>query len=119
MPKMRSVNHPFDVDPSSFFANARVPCPRCGQQNDFGSSERLYFADSSVRCVRCGFLLIEHLLRKMEKLREKIDSDPEWRALLRSGRGAEVLRRLDALVPIEPDGASSPTPGNDCVPKSQ
>jgi len=61
--------------------------------------------------------MIEHWLRKMAKLREKIDSDPEWRALLRAGRQAEVLRRLDTLVPIEPDGASSPVSGNDSSPQ--
>ena len=63
--------------------------------------------------------MIEHGLRKMAKLREKIDSDPEWRALLRAGRQAEVLRRLDALVPLEPDGASSLVSGNDSQPPSQ
>jgi len=97
------------VDPSTFFESTEVQCARCGQRNDFGSSEQLYFADGSHRCIHCGFLLIQHLLRKMGKMWEMVETDPEWRALLRAGRVAEVTRRLDALVPIEPDAAFSPT----------
>jgi hypothetical protein len=98
------------VDPSTFFESTEVQCARCGQRNDFGPSERLYFADGSHRCIHCGFLFIQHLLRKMGKMREMVETDPEWRALLRAGRVAEVTRRLDALVPIEPDAVLSPTP---------
>ena len=100
------------VDPSEFFASAQLRCARCGQQNDFGSRKRLYFANGSQRCTHCGFLFIEHLLRKISKMREMIASDPEWRALLRAGRHAEVQRRLEALVPIETDGAGPPTPNS-------
>jgi hypothetical protein len=106
-----------EVSPATFFASAKLPCPRCGQENDFGSSEQLYFADSSRRCVHCGFPLIAHLLRKIEKMREKLDSDPAWRALLRAGRYKEMRRRLDALVPSEPEGTSSPTSGNGSCPQ--
>ena len=89
------------ADPSTFFESSKVPCARCGKVNDFGSSESLYFADKSKRCVHCGFLFIRHMFRQMAKMTEMIENDPEFAALIHSGRTAEAKRRLDDLVPIE------------------
>jgi hypothetical protein len=89
------------VDPSAFFESSEVPCARCGKVNDFGSSESLYFADGSKRCIHCGFLFVRHILQQMAKMREMIENDPEFAALIRAGRMAEIKRRLDDLVPIE------------------
>ena len=87
------------VDPSTLFEGIKVQCARCGKVNDLGS--RSYFADESTRCVHCGFLFIRHSLRQMAKMREMLENDPEWVALIRAGRFAEVKRRLDKLVPLE------------------
>ena len=92
------------ADPSKFFESGKVPCARCGKVNDLGSSELLYHADGSKRCVHCGFLFIRHLIRQMAKMREVLENDPEWGALIRAGRLAEVKRRLDDLVPVEEEG---------------
>jgi DNA-directed RNA polymerase subunit RPC12/RpoP len=89
------------VDPSRFFESSEVPCARCGKVNDLGSSERLYHADGSTRCVHCGFLFIRHSLRQMAKMQEMIQNDPEFVALIRAGRMAEVKRRLNDLIPVE------------------
>ena len=37
----------------------------------------------------------------MAKMREMIENDPEFAALIRTSRMAEIKRRLDDLVPIE------------------
>jgi DNA-directed RNA polymerase subunit RPC12/RpoP len=89
------------VDPSTFFESSKVPCARCGKVNDLGSSERLYHADGSTRCLHCGFLFIRHTLRQMAKMKELLQNDPDFAALIRAGRVAEVKRRLDNLVPVE------------------
>ena len=92
------------ADPSTIFESSKVPCARCGKVNDLGSSELLYFADGSKRCVHCGFLFIRHMLRRMAKMRELIENDPEFAALIRAVRIAEINRRLDELVPVEGEG---------------
>jgi DNA-directed RNA polymerase subunit RPC12/RpoP len=95
------------VDPSKFFESGQTTCDRCGQVNDLGSSEAMYWADDSRRCAHCGFRFIRHKLRQMAKMRELLEGDPEWAALLRSGRYAESKRRLDELVPIEDDNGGA------------
>jgi hypothetical protein len=91
------------VDPSMFFQHARVPCRKCGQINDFGSSEALYYADLSTPCVHCGFRFLEHADRQMRTLMEMAAKDPEWSELLRRGRTDIIKRRLDELVPLPED----------------
>ena len=92
-----------DVDPAKFFDDGRVPCERCGHSKDFGSSEALYYADLSTPCASCGFRFLEHSDRRMRKLMEMADRDPEWRKLLRSGSLEALKQRLDELVPIQHD----------------
>jgi hypothetical protein len=41
------------------------------------------------------------MFRQMAKMTEMIENDPEFAALIRSGRTASAKRRLDDLVPIE------------------
>jgi hypothetical protein len=88
------------VDPSTFFQNGRVPCQKCGQVNDSGSSEALYHADLSTPCAHCGFRFLEHMHRQMQKLMEMAGKDSEWGELLRSGRNDVIKQRLDELVPL-------------------
>jgi hypothetical protein len=88
------------VDPSTFFQNGRVPCQRCGQVNDFGSSEALYHANLSTPCAHCGFRFLEHMDRQMRKLMEMVGKDPQWREWLRSGRTDLIKQRLDELIPL-------------------
>lgn len=92
------------VDPSKFFEHGRVPCKKCGQVNDFGSSEALYWADLSTPCKHCGFRFLEHMDRQMKKLMEMTAKDAEWGELLRSGRNDVIKQRLDELVPLPKDG---------------
>ena len=91
------------VDPSKFFKHGRVPCPKCGQVNDLGSSEALYHASLATPCMHCGFLFLDHMDRQMKKLMEMTAKDPEWGELLRSGRLDVIKQRLDELVPLPPD----------------
>jgi hypothetical protein len=91
------------VDPSKFFKHGRMPCKKCGQVNDFGSSEALYHADLSTPCAHCGFRFLEHMNRQMQKLMEMTGKDPEWGKLLRSGRNDVIKQRLDELVPLPKD----------------
>jgi len=91
------------VDPSTFFQHGRVPCKKCGQMNDFGSSEALYHADLATPCAHCGFRFLEHSDRQMQKLMEMASKDPEWRELLRRGRNDVIKQRLDELVPLPAD----------------
>jgi hypothetical protein len=91
------------VDPSTVFKHGRVPCPKCGNENDFGSSEAPYHADLSTPCAHCGFRFLEHMDRQMRTLTEMAGKDPEWGELLRSGRTDVIKRRLDELVPIPED----------------
>ena len=88
------------VDPSKFFKHGRVPCPKCGQINDLGSSGALYHASLATPCVHCGFRFLDHIDRQMKKLMEMTAKDPEWGELLRSGRHDVIKRRLDELVPL-------------------
>jgi DNA-directed RNA polymerase subunit RPC12/RpoP len=92
------------VDPSTFFKHARILCQKCGQVNDFGSSEALYHADLSTPCAHCGFRFLEHMDRLMQKLVEMTAKDPEWGELLRTGRNDIIKQRLDDLVPIPRQG---------------
>jgi DNA-directed RNA polymerase subunit RPC12/RpoP len=92
------------VDPSTFFRHGRVPCKRCGKENDFGSSEALYHANLSTPCAHCGFRFLEHMDRQMKKLMEMAGKDPEWGDLLRSGRTDVIKQRLDELTPLPEDG---------------
>ncbi|MCK4293149.1 MAG: hypothetical protein KAY65_08115 [Planctomycetes bacterium] len=89
------------LNPSEFFENGRVKCPRCGQVNDLGSSEALYYADESQRCNHCGFLLIRHINRQMNKVMELLKNDPKWVKLLQAGDINEIKRRMNKFVPIE------------------
>jgi hypothetical protein len=91
------------VDPSKFFKHGRVPCPKCGQINDLGSSEALYHASLVSPCIHCGFLFLDHIDRQMKKLMEMTAKDPEWGELLRSGRNDVIKKRLDELVPLPKD----------------
>jgi hypothetical protein len=91
------------VDPGKFFKHGRVPCKKCGQINDLGSSEALYHASLATPCVHCGFLFLDHIDRQMKKLVEMTAKDPEWGELLRSGRLDVIKQRLDELVPLLPD----------------
>ena len=81
------------VDPSTFFKHGGVPCKKCGQVNDFGSSKALYDADLSTPCTHCGFRFLEHMDRQMQKLMEMTAIDPEWGELLRNGRNDVYLTR--------------------------
>jgi hypothetical protein len=91
------------VDPSKLFKHGRVPCPKCGQINDLGSSEALYHAGLATPCIHCGFLFLDHIDRQMKKLTEMTAEDPEWGQLLRSGRLDVIKQRLDELVPLPED----------------
>jgi hypothetical protein len=91
------------VDPSRFFKHGRVPCPKCGQINDLGSSEALYHASLATPCTHCGFRFLDHIDRQMEKLMEMTAKDTEWAELLRSGRNDVIKARLDELVPLPKD----------------
>ena len=91
------------VNPSKFFENGRVGCPRCGQVNDLGSSEALFHADESQQCENCGFLFIRHINRQMSKMMGLLKSDPEWVKLLKNGDMKEIKRRMNELVPVEED----------------
>ena len=91
------------VNPSNFFKHGRVPCGKCGQINDLGSSEALYHANLATPCKHCGFHFLDHLDRQMKKLMEMTDKDPEWGELLRSGRDDIIKQRLDELVPLPKD----------------
>src|SRR6516225_1111238 len=55
------------VNPSNFFMHGRVPCPKCGQINDLGSSAALYYASLATPRLHCGFLFLDHLDRQMKK----------------------------------------------------
>jgi hypothetical protein len=90
------------VDPSQFFQHGRVPCKKCGQINDLGSSAALYHASLATPCVHCGFLFLDHIDRQMKELVEMTAKDPEWGELLRSGRLDVIKQRLDELVPLPP-----------------
>ena len=90
------------VNPSNFFKHGRVPCPKCGQINELGSSAALYYASLATPCVHCGFLFLDHIDRQMKKLMEMTAKDPEWGELLRSGRLDVIKQRLDELVPLPP-----------------
>ena len=70
------------VDPSKLFQHGRVPCKKCGQMNDFGSSEALYYASLATPCVHCGFRFLEHMDRQMQKMMEMADKDPQWREVV-------------------------------------
>ena len=87
------------IDPSTFFQHGRVPCKKCGQMNDLGSSAALYHADLSTPCAHCGFRFLEHLDRQMQTLMEMTARDPEWVRLIRKGRIDVLKQRLDELVP--------------------
>jgi hypothetical protein len=91
------------VDPSQFFQHGRVPCPKCGQVNDLGSSEALYHASLATPCRHCGFLFLDHIDRQMKKLVEMTAQNPEWGELLRAGRMDVIKQRLDELVPLPRD----------------
>jgi hypothetical protein len=88
------------VNPSNFFEHGRVPCRKCGQINDLGSSEALSDASLATPCLHCGFLFLDHLDRQLKKLMEMTAKDPEWGELLRSGRLEVIKQRLDELVPL-------------------
>lgn len=92
-----------DVDAKNFFADARVPCEQCGHINDFGSSEALYWTKLSTPCQGCGFLFLAHINRRMRKLMEMGNKDPEWRKLLRNGSLEALKKRLEKLVPLPSD----------------
>jgi hypothetical protein len=98
------------VDPSNFFKHGRVPCPKCGQTNDLGSSEALYHASLATPCIHCGFLFLDHIDRQMKKLMEMTAKDPAWGQLLRSGRLDVIKQRLDELVPLPKEGAVADEP---------
>jgi hypothetical protein len=98
------------VDPSQFFKHGRVPCRKCGQINDLGSSEALYHASLATPCFHCGFLFLDHIDRQMKKLMEMTAKDPEWGELLRSGRLDEIKQRLDELVPLPEETAVADEP---------
>lgn len=89
------------LNPSEFFENGRVKCPRCGQVNDLGSSEALYYAHESQRCNHCGFLFIRHINRQMNKVMELLKNDPKWVKLLQAGDINEIKHRMNKLVLIE------------------
>ncbi len=91
------------ADPGTFFRNGRVPCQKCGQVNDFGSSEALDHADISTPCAHCRFRFLEHVDRQMKKPMEMTAKDPEWGELLRGGRNDVIKHRLDELVPLPKD----------------
>jgi hypothetical protein len=95
------------VDPSKFFKHGRVPCRKCGQINDLGSSEALYHASLATPCIHCGFLFLDHMDRQMKKLMEMTAKDPKWGELLRSGRLDVIKQRLDELVPLAGDDPST------------
>jgi hypothetical protein len=88
------------VDPSEFFKHGRVPCPKCGQINDLGSSEAPYRASLATPYIHSGFLFLDHIDRQMKKLREMTAKHPEWGELMRSGRNDVIKQRLDELVPL-------------------
>ena len=98
------------VNPSKFFKHGRVPCPKCGQVNDLGSSEALYDASLATPCVHCGFLFLDHLDRQMKKLMEMTATDPAWGELLRIGRLEVIKQRLDELVPLPQETAVTSEP---------
>ncbi len=98
------------VDPSKFFKHGRVPCRKCGQINDLGSSEALYHASLATPCIHCGFLFLDHMDRQMKKLMEMTAKDPEWGELLRSGRLDVIKQRLDELVPLPKETAVTDEP---------
>ena len=98
------------VDPSKFFKHGRVPCRKCGQINDLGSSEALSDASLATPCLHCGFLFLDHLDRQMKKLMEMTAKDPEWGELLRSGRLDVIKQRLDELVPLPEETAMTEEP---------
>jgi hypothetical protein len=91
------------VDPSKFFEHGRVPCPKCGQINDLGSSKALYLASLATPCIHCGFLFLDHIDRQMKKLTEMTAENPEWGELLRGGQIDVIKQRLDELVPLPKD----------------
>ncbi len=98
------------VNPSNFFTHGRVPCPRCGQINDLGSSEGLFHASLATPCIHCGFLFLDHIDRQMKKLMEMTAKDPEWGKLLRRGRLDVIKQRLDELVPLPQETARTDEP---------
>ena len=97
------------VDPSTFFQHGRVPCKKCGQMNDFGSSEALYYADLSTPCAHCGFRFLEHMDRQMHKLMEMADKDPEWgkyNIVVRRASDGEMVIEKRPIAPM-PDELKS------------